>query len=57
MFLIKRQAYKWTYGKTEAIEDLKKSFPAHTEAAWVGYAMVIYIKTLRKVRKIPVRRR
>jgi hypothetical protein len=35
------------------MEDLKKSFPANTEAAWVGYAMVIYIKMLWKVIKIP----
>jgi hypothetical protein len=31
--------------------DLKKLLPANTEAAWLGYAMVIYINMLWKVRK------
>jgi hypothetical protein len=42
-----------TYGKTEAIADLKRWLPANTEAECVGYAMVIYIKMLWKLRKIP----
>ena len=44
-----------TYGKTDAIADLKRSFPANTDAAWFGYAMEMYIKMLWKVRKIPGR--
>jgi hypothetical protein len=49
----KKQSVDQTYGKTDAMADRKRSLPANTEAAWVGYAMVIYIKMLWKVRKIP----
>jgi len=40
-------------GKQHAKADLKRPLPASTEAAWLGYAIVIYIKMLWKVRKSP----
>jgi len=45
--------YKWTCGKQHAKADLKRPLPANTEAAWLGYAIVIYSKMLWKVRKSP----
>ena len=51
--VIKSNVTRSTYGKTEAIADLKRSLPANTEAEWAGYAMVMYIKMLWKFRNIP----
>jgi hypothetical protein len=42
-------------GNTLAIAERKKSFPAFTDAAYTGYAEMIYIRMLWKLRKKPGR--
>jgi hypothetical protein len=42
-------------GKTLAIAERKKSFPASTDAPYAGYADVMYMRMLWKLRKMPGR--